>query len=151
MLSTYNSILSFLPEELRGRKMRPYYLPLTTAAALTGGNSVQLTTPLQNVSAFLLLGISGRVYTVAAPETSVGDPGLTLDIRFSAGEDMTFGAVPWSALVNDQGSPNGQPFGLTIPRLVPGGSNISTTLANYTGVDYLVRLGLQGVNIFSSR
>lgn len=151
MLSTYNAITSFLPAELRNREMRPYILPLTTTTALAAAGSTELTTPLQNVAAFLLTGITGRVYTTGAPETSIADPALTIQVRFSSGDDLTFGAVPWSSLVNDAGSPNGHPFGLVVPRLVAGGSNISLTLTNYSGVaNYNVRLGLQGVNIYSA-
>jgi len=151
MLSPYDTILTFLPEELRGRQLRPYYIPLTTpAAGLGGAATVQLTTPLQNVAAYLLCGIYGRVFTAAAPQTSIGDPGLTLECRFSAGDDLTFGAVPWSALVVDQGSPNSAPDGLVIPRLVPGGSNIAITLVNYSGVAVNIRLGLAGINVYSS-
>lgn len=150
MLSPYNTILTFIPEEMRGRQMRPYYLPLTTGTALSAPGSTELTTPLQNVAAFLLLGIVGRAYTTAAPETSIPDPGLTLEARFSAGDDMTFGAVPWSAVVDDAGSANRTPAGLVIPRLVAGGSNISLTVSNYSGVANInVRLGLQGINIYS--
>lgn len=151
MLSTYQAIQSFLPPELRGREMRPYILPLTTPAALAAAGTVELTTPLQNVAAFLLTGITGRVFTTGAPETSIADPALTIQVRFSSGDDLTFGAVPWSSLINDQGSPNGTPFGIPIPRLVAGGSNISITLTNYSGVPNLnVRLGLQGINVYSA-
>lgn len=147
---SYDALLTFLPVQLRGNQMRPYYLPLTTTAALTGGGTATLTTPLNNVAAFLLLGITGRVYEAASPQTSVADPGLTIDLGFSSGDDATFGPVPLGSLVDIPASPNSNPGGLTIPRLVAGGSNIQVVLANYTGTDYLVRLGLDGVNVYSS-
>jgi len=149
MMNFYDTLLSFLPAELRSRQLRPYYIPLTTLN-LGGAATVQLTTPLQNVAAYLLGDIVGRVYTPAAPNVSIADPGLILEGRFSAGDDLTFGAVPFSAVVNCAGSPNGTPHGLIMPRLVPGGSNIALTLTNYSGVVYSIRLGLVGINVYSS-
>jgi len=151
MRGNYETFLSFLPPELRNRQVRPYYIPLTTpAAGLGGAATVQLTTPLQNVAAYLLCAIVGRVYTGAAPQVSIADPGITVEGRFSAGDDLTFGAVPWSCLIDSGGNASESPGGLVIPRLVPGGSNIALTLVNYTAVAYNVRLGLVGVNVYSS-
>lgn len=152
MMNPYSTLLSFLPEELRGRVMLPKYIPITTLQALGATGTADLSTPLNNVAAFLLTGIVGRVYTTAAPETSIADPGLTIDVRFSSGDDMTDNPVPFSAVVQSAGSPNGSPYGLVAPRLVPGGSTIGVTLTNYSGVANLnVRLGLVGIEIFSER
>lgn len=151
MLNSYASILSFLPEEMRERQLRPYYLPLTSAAGGLGiAATIQLTTPLQNVAAYLLTAIVGRVHTAAAPIASIADPAVLIDVRFSAGDDMTFGPVPWSAIVDDAGNLNATPGGLVIPRLVPGGSNVAITLINYSGVAYTVRLGLVGINVYAA-
>ena len=149
MTNFYDTLLSFLPAELRSRQLRPYYIPLNTAA-LGAAATVQLTTPLQNVAAYLLGAIVGRVFTPAAPNVSIADPGLIIEGRFSAGDDLTFGAVPFSALVDCAGSPNATPGGLIIPRLVPGGSNIALTITNYSGIIYSIRLGLVGINVYSS-
>ena len=141
---------SWLPPDLQGRVQRPYYLPLTTAAALGAGATTTLSTSFQNVSAFLIIAIVGRVYTVAAPQTSLPDPGLTVQVQFSSGDDMTFGAVPWSAIIQSAIDPNPGQSGLIAPRLVPGGSNISITLADYDATAYLIRLALCGLNIYST-
>lgn len=145
----FEAIRSFLPTELRDRVILPYYMPLTTAAALASGASVQLSTPIQNVAAFQLVAIVGRVYTAGAPNVAIADPATDVTVQFSSGDNMTNGAVPWSAIVTTPGSANVGLQSLIAPRIVPGGSNITLTLANYSGVAYLYRLALVGNNVYS--
>ncbi|HUT98893.1 MAG TPA: hypothetical protein VM054_07450 [bacterium] len=142
--------LSWIPPEYRGRTLRPYYTPITTAAAIGVGGAADLTTPLQNVAAFLLMEIVGRVYTVAAPDVSVPDPSLTAWVRFSSGDDLTNGAMPWAAIIGSLTNPNAGSGGLVAPRLVSGGSIITVSAASYGATAYLVRLSFGGINIFNT-
>jgi hypothetical protein len=142
---------SWLPPELQQRTMRPYYLPLTTPAAIAALGVLPLSTSFQNVSAFLLTAIHGRVYTAAAPQTTITDPPFAVTVNFSAGDEMTFGAVPFSSVIQSAGDFNAGQAGLVAPRLIPGGSNITVTLTSYDGaIAYLVRLALCGINIYPS-
>jgi len=141
---------SWLPAELQSRTMRPYYTPLTTAAAIGIGGAADITTPLQNVAAFLLMAILGRVYTVAAPDVSVPDPSLTAWVRFSSGDDLTNGPVPWAAVIGSLTDPNAGIQGLVAPRLVSGGSIVTVAAASYGATAYLARLTLVGLNIYNS-
>lgn len=142
---------SWLPEELKGRIMRPYYLPLTTPAAIAALGTAVLSTSFQNVAAFLMTAIRGRVYTVAAPQTAVVSPPFVASVNFSSGDEMTFGAVPFSHIILNDTDPNDGLGGLVSPRLVPGGSNINVTLTSIDGATaYLVRLTLCGFNIYAS-
>ncbi len=146
---TYESVLSFLPDEYRMRVLRPYYLPLNTAAPVVSGTTVPLSTPLQNVAAFLFLGIVGRAWLTASPETSIVDPALTVTTRFSSGDNLDTGPLPWSAVIDCQGAGAPIPGGLAIPRLVAGGSTIELEFANYAGADMNWRLSLCGVNVYA--
>jgi hypothetical protein len=131
--------------------MRPYYLPLTTPAAIVANGTGALSTSFQNVSAFLLIAIFGRVYTAAAPQTPIANPPFTVQVNFSSGDEMTFGAVPWASVIQGASDPNGGLEGLVAPRLIAGGSNVTLTLANFDGATaYLARITLCGINIYSS-
>ena len=149
-MQNYEAYLSFLPEELRSRQLRPFHMPLATAAALASGTNIPLTTPVQNVSAFLLIAFAGRAWTAAAPQTAVPGVALTITTQFSSGSNLDSGPLPWNAVVDDAGSPNSRPGGLVIPRLIPGGSTISCTIANYSGVGLNILLGLVGINVYDS-
>jgi hypothetical protein len=146
---SYESILSFLPDEYRSRVLRPYYLPMNTDTPLATGGTRPLSTSLQNVAAYLLVGIVGRAWLTGTPETSISDPALTVTTRFSSGDNLDTGPLPWSAVIDTAGNGANVPSGLAIPRLIAGGSTITLDFANYAGADMNWRIALAGVNVYA--
>jgi len=151
MNSNLQALQTYIPPELQKRRMRPSYYPLVTTAILAANASVTLSVSMQNVSAFLLTRITGKVYA-AGSDAGVADPPFTVEVKFTSQEDLTNGATSWGSIVGTDASPSQSSGGaLEIPRLVPGGSSISVVLVNYSpaATSYFARLTLGGPNIFN--
>jgi len=152
MNSNLQALLTFIPPELHDRRMRPSYYPLVTTAILAANATVTLALSMQNVSAFLLTRITGRVWALAS-DAGVADPPFTVEFKFTSQEDLTNGATNWSSIVGTDANASQASGGvLEIPRLVPGGSSISAVLVNTSpaATSYFARLTLGGVNIFNN-
>lgn len=146
---TLQEWLSFLPPQYQGKNYNlrdaTFSFPLFTLAA--DGTDTQ---PVQinNTVLFLCGNIYGRVYTSAAPETSVADPGVMVSISVPNGQDITVNDdAIWSSLVGDGASPSSN-GNLAIPHPISGGGQVSITLSNLTGVAYLARITLKGIQVF---
>lgn len=139
---------SWLPVAYQGRTLRPYYLPGTQTVA--NGTSETLSYTLQDVAAFLVVALIGRVYTAAAPATYIQGPALTIDFRFASGDACTNGAVGWGTLVSSPDNYNAGVGGLVAPRLVSGGATLQAIVSNYSGTDYVCRLDVAGWNVYNT-
>ncbi|KKM21391.1 hypothetical protein LCGC14_1635850 [marine sediment metagenome] len=146
---TYEEILSFLPPEYRSRILRPYYYPLETEAPVATGTTIPLSTSFQNIAAFLLVGIVGRVWATGVPETSLADPAIFVQTRFSSGDNLDDGPLLWSTVIDVQAAGAPIPGGLAIPRLIAGGSTITMNFTNFFGADKNWHVDLCGVNVYS--
>lgn len=141
---------SWLPVEYQGRVLRPYYLPGVTPSDIASGSSYTFSYTLQDVAAFLVVALVGRVWASATPATYIQGPALTLDFRFASGDAMTNGAVGWSTIVSSPDNYNAGVGTLVAPRLVSGGSTLQGIVANFAGTAYTIRLDVAGWNVYNS-
>lgn len=140
---------SWLPVEYQGRVMRPYVMP-GTYVGLAGGASTTITYTLQNVAAFLVVALVGRIYEAATPETPVSYPPFTLDFRFGSGDALTDSPAIWSGLVVSASDYNAGLGGLVAPRLISGGASLQAIIAHYGATTYSVKLDVHGWNVYNS-
>lgn len=151
MLFTIEEADRELSPDIRSNTKTPYYEPLQGGAAIAGGSSNGASVTLQNVAAFQLFALVGRVWIDGAPETAIQDPPLTIQAQVASGSFITDGAGLWGSVVVSPASYNAGLGGLPAPITIGGGQTFSITVTSYAlvGTLYWWRLDLVGRNILN--
>lgn len=142
------SIDQFLPGDKRGRPKQFYaYEAFFSAAVLTAGVTVPVTTAIDNDSDFLVMGINA-IATDSTQLIRLGFMPFTIQLQYTGAGSTFFQIADHIENVAGDAQLPGQLF---YPFMVPGGASLVTTINNLDTVNARVlRISFPGVKVYRS-